>query len=455
MEAPNCARSAKFAAGLRLALAASAVCLAAAAFPTFADVLRILDDDALALAARRDVIQRARHSIEVSSFCIGSDAVALEELAELREAARRGIHVRIVVDGFNSRISPDVRDHLLDEGVEIKEFHPLHSVRPRHATRRLHDKLLIADAAEMITGGRNVESRYFGLDERNFVDRDVYVRGRVVGEARRYFDDLWQSPRVADARRTARRTGAIFPSATNSKREADTTVPAVRRLDEARIARRVPAEIQQCSLQWQAVDHCEVGSVQFWCDPAGDKQVDAAISENLIALLGMAKRSILIDTPYLVLSPAFDAALAAARDRGVHVRITTNSLVSTNKLLAQAGYEAQKGRLLAMGVELWEFNGPEVFHPKSFLIDDRIAVIGSFNLDPRSELRDTQVAIVADDPHFAARLRASMDQHLVNARLVSGEPGAVDATAAPQVAPRRRALFTFSRLVAPLIRDEL
>ena len=92
--------------------------------------------------------------------------------------------VRLIVDGHsnNNQMPRALEAHLIREGVAIREFHPKTSGERMWAKHRSHDKLLLVDCEQMITGGRNLKNEYFGLDCRNYVDRNVYLRGCKAAE---------------------------------------------------------------------------------------------------------------------------------------------------------------------------------------------------------------------------------------------------------------------------------
>lgn len=151
-----------------------------------ADFFQLLDEDADAAQIRVDLIRGARAAIDATYF-VGEDPIALSFLAELREAARRGVRVRVVIDAPFNGVPKAVQAALHREGVEIREYHPFRLTKPRWFARRLHDKLLITDGEHLVTGGRNLEGTYFGLGEevgkRDYLDRDAYVRGPAAAEA--------------------------------------------------------------------------------------------------------------------------------------------------------------------------------------------------------------------------------------------------------------------------------
>jgi phosphatidylserine/phosphatidylglycerophosphate/cardiolipin synthase-like enzyme len=133
------------------------------ALPAFADRARLIETDREAAEARVEMVLEAREEILAESFIMGHDPLTLTGLALLRAAARRGIDVKVIVDAQWNKIPAAVQDHLLAEGIEIREYHPFRLDRPQWITRRMHDKLLVIDGKALMAGGRNVESPYFGL----------------------------------------------------------------------------------------------------------------------------------------------------------------------------------------------------------------------------------------------------------------------------------------------------
>jgi len=125
--------------------------------------------------------------------------------ALLRETARRGVKVRLMVDALFNSIPTHLGAYLVREGVEIRVFHPFDPLKPFRFNRRLHDKLFIADGNLLITGGRNIDNSYFGLSRfrkegdtvfRNRIDRDILVEGETAAQANVHFMTLWNGPKV-------------------------------------------------------------------------------------------------------------------------------------------------------------------------------------------------------------------------------------------------------------------
>lgn len=440
--------------------------VAAARADRFAS-LETADD---AARVRVDLIRRAERSIDATYFIVGDDSVSLAVLSLLRDAARRGISVRLLVDAQFNRIPYEIQAHLVGEGVRIREYHPFRLTRPRWWTRRLHDKLLLVDRATLVTGGRNIESPYYGRGEevgrRDYVDRDALVEGEAAREAAEYFDALWSGSKVRKTdlsrfkpSRLGRRCELLLDEPDRARCER------LKALSREELASVGPLLDRQRDLLDREPlfssprplpETREVGPIRFLHDPPGGKRAGTGIGTELLSLLDRAERSVVIESPYLVPSRALKAALLRAKSRGVGVRILTNSLAVTDNLLAQAGYAGRKDDVLEYGVELWEYTGPECLHAKSAVVDDRFLVIGSFNLDPRSEHLNTEVAVVVDDPESATRVREDMDAHLAHAvRIGPGGKPLPGGHPAPPVGCGKRAKLFFLRLLAPFIQDQL
>ena len=384
------------------------------------DKVRILHSDGDALQARVDLLQQAKQEINVSYYIVGDDEVPLVFLSLLRDAARRGLTVRLLVDGHNgnNQMPRALQAHLLREGVEIREYHPPLVLNGYWIKNRMHDKLVIVDGEHLITGGRNLKDDYYGLACENFLDRDVYLRGCTASDARCYFMARWESGNVCPTRLSGRINKKklekeMTHTELNNGCDEEAICIAGHLLDEAK------ANAECCQLvkfdtntDWSAEAH-EADCVDFLHDdPCGKKTKCPGIADDMLELLDRAQCSIVLETPYLVLSKEMKRLLASAVCRGVRVQILTNSLGTNNHHSAQAAYENDKRWFLRHGIELWELTGCKHLHAKAAVIDDSIAIIGSYNFDMLSEKRNSEVAVAIHDQDVAASLLASIGAHL-------------------------------------------
>ena len=399
----------------------SAILVLAAALPAQAsNKVRILHSDGDALQARVDLLQQAKQEINVSYYIVSDDKVPLLFLSLLRDAARRGVTVRLLVDGHNgnNQMPRGLQAHLLREGIQIREYHAPLVLQPYWIKNRMHDKLVIVDGEQLITGGRNLKDDYYGLACESFLDRDVYIRGCAAASAQCYFMARWESENVCPTRLSGRinqkkQEKEMTHVELDDGCDEEAVCAASRLLDEAK------SDAGCCQLaklgaakDWSAEAH-EAQCVDFLHDdPCGKKTKSAGIADDMLELLDGAQCSIMLETPYLVISKEMKRILASVAARGVCVRILTNSLGTNNHHSAQAAYENDKRWFLRHGIELWELTGCKHLHAKAAVIDGSIAVIGSYNFDMLSEKRNAEVAVAIHDPQIAAELQASIDVHL-------------------------------------------
>ena len=181
------------------------------AIPPGQSALRSIPMPHHALAARLELIARAQSSLDLQTYHIADDATGRLLLRALRDAAERGVRVRLLVDDFHT----EGLDELLlglaaHPGAEVRLFNPFAYGRDASPVRlwqfltdfgrlnhRMHNKLFVADGVFAIAGGRNLADDYFLRSARsNFIDFDLLAAGALVPELSRPFDAYWNSERV-------------------------------------------------------------------------------------------------------------------------------------------------------------------------------------------------------------------------------------------------------------------
>jgi len=423
----------------RLATFAVLIALAGAAR---ADVFRILDDPRDAAQARVDLIQQADREIHALYFLARNDRITLTALALLREARRRGVpSVKLIVDANFHRIPKSLLAHLRDEGVEVRVHHPFTLRHPSWLFRRMHEKVVVVDGERYIAGGRNLAESYFGLAERkNYVDRDVYVEGASAADADRHFDALWSSVHVAQLK---------------------VTVTKQEKADAKDLLDRVLYELScgddfvklDTGNDWSAGQR-SVAAVDFLHDPVEEKK-GKRVAYRLGDIIESAETSIVIESPYLVPPKPLLELLEKKLREGVYVQIVTNSLRSTDGVLPQAGYLKYRRRLARLGVDVREYKGPDPLHAKSAVIDGRVVLVGSYNIDPRSQNLNTEVMCVVEDEQVAQELLESIDLHLQNAWRIHGNGRPARVERYPQVSHAKKVRAWLAKWLLPIVENQL
>ena len=161
------------------------------------------------LDARVELAQRAVHSLDVQYYLIANDRTGRLIMRNLRDAALRGVRVRLLVDDLYTIGGDEMfRGLAAFPNAEVRVFNPFCCGRQSVATkfiasltafqrlnRRMHNKLFIADGVAAVMGGRNIADEYFARSPTsNFVDMDVLVVGGVMQRLRGIFDAYWNSP---------------------------------------------------------------------------------------------------------------------------------------------------------------------------------------------------------------------------------------------------------------------
>lgn len=376
----------------------------------FADKIVMLEGTKESIEARKDFISSADFEIRAQYYTIAGDEVADAGLALLRNLAiqKPKVRVRIIVDALNNLIPRETMGAFLSDNqgnplsnIEIKEYNNFKWYAPLRYTKRMHDKGLIIDNNVLISGGRNIANGYFGMkDEENpthpiFEDTDILVlNSPAINEAATYFDDLWNSNFVKTLKSYEKFNQRHAQSVAQQRAEL-IHLAAIHKTDISK---------PEATTKWLSnKDIIQVGTIDYIFDnPVGQKrslkkpeQLQNNISKQLYQVVRAAQKSVVIVTPYLVVTPEQEQLFKELRERKVTVRIFTNGVNSNDVPVAHVGYLNTRKIALKYGVQIWEYNGPDTLHAKMVIIDRSKMFIGSFNWDFRSQNLNREVGLIA------------------------------------------------------------
>lgn len=331
----------------------------------------ILDRGQDAMIARIDLIRSATTAIDLQTYIFDEDDAGQLFLDELVAAARRGVRVRVLVDQLSALKRVDTLAALAgaNRDFEIRIYNPvLGRARLsypqyvlaaaccwRKLNQRMHTKLLLVDGAVGITGGRNYQDDYYDWDPGyNFRDRDVLVAGPVAREMAANFDQFWSDHR-----------SRLPSSLSDVGRELlDRGVPALappQYENPARVAGVVAEASDPARIEALAAAAIPVGAVSYIADlPQKHRSSETGIAPataELRALLESAQDTVLLQTPYLVLSDSAQDLFRALHKRPEppHVVISTNSLAATDSFITYAlSYKYKRRYLRDFGFEIHE-----------------------------------------------------------------------------------------------------
>lgn len=398
----------------------------------------LISDGVDAFVARASLLETADKTIDVQYYIWHSDLIGKLLLDGMLNAAERGVRIRILLDDLPLDEITEAMLYGLDQhkNIEVRLYNPFASrgfrladflSSPVRINRRMHNKSFSVDGQFTIIGGRNIGEEYFSASKNsNFTDIDVIAIGPIVREIEEQFDIYWNSEVVypvsafshnsatqEDLLTVARDLAEFKNSQKNSKYHLD--------IQDSILYK----DIQEINLGREANSLKYDGFVDvIYDDPAkglgATEEEITYLKHSLEPYIEGIVKSIEIISPYFVPGASGVDYLNGLVEKGIDVRILTNSLSSTDGLMAQSGYSRRRDDLLRGGVELYEFKADvksktskslrrgdkakSGLHAKVYIFDRKQVFIGSFNLDQRSANINSEVGVVYDMEDMASYL---------------------------------------------------
>ncbi len=379
---------------------------------------RLLINGEASLAERLRLITQAQRSIYVQALIWKADESGrmLADALIARKKADPSLDIRVIVDAYAN--IQDVHAQLLffdlqNAGIEVEGFesfylHWLNEVNLDDwlaGNKRFHEKYLVVDGQEAVLGGMNISDEYFRCSPDpalTWRDQDVLLSGPVVADVHAAFLDNhgWfkaikqGKPELLNPdtywRQWQKRHPAVdvvMDKALAARRLAVTKVvgtPTEGHCDGAPVA----------AATWEGVD------IRFL--RSRPREGERHIHDEYLARIAAARQSVFILNAYFVPVADLQAALVAAARRGVRVVVVTNSMETNDIPMITTAGRARYLELVDAGVEVYEWHAEKLpgelaegtLHAKHATFDDQVAIIGSFNLDPRSEGLNSEDAVV-------------------------------------------------------------
>jgi len=326
----------------------------------------IIEKNPEALLQRVRLIKNAKKEIILSTFAFQSDESGKLILGALHDAADRGVHIRLLVDGMESWIDMEGNPYFYGlsshENVEIKLYNKANPLKPWKIMGRMHDKYLIADGKRYILGGRNTYNYFLGdfPGHKNY-DRDVLV--------------------VCDE---PEKENSVNQFEENKERICDTDYT-----DET----------------------FETEKIALVSNPIHTGSKEPVVWYQLGELMKNAKNRVKIHTPYIICNDMMYNTWEEIAENVSDFSIMTNSVANNGNPFGAADYAKNRNRILSTGINIWEYEGGYSYHGKSILIDDDLSVIGSFNMDMRSAYLDTELMLVIRSKDINKQLEESMVEY--------------------------------------------
>jgi len=389
-----------------------------------------------ALAQRLALVEAAEHSIDIQYYIWNSDTSGRYLASRLLAAADRGVRIRVMLDDINLNERDDLL-MTLDEhaNIEIRIFNPIPS---RHGlakwgrvlgdfsrlNRRMHNKSFTVDETASIVGGRNIGDEYFDLsDDINFRDRDVLVFGPVIPEIQASFAQYWNS------------TWSYPVNVLANASAVDVTM--LKKVNSPHYSNYPLLPVGKASatqLLTDAMDEMLWVQAYFISDrpvpsDVADSSQPKETAKLLAELAAQTEQAIILESAYLIFDDAQLEGLQALTNKGVEIKVLTNSMASNDLIANHSGYAGRRQAMLEHGLQLFELQ-PDTglcavstkdpskcapttaygLHAKSAVFDRQIATIGSFNFNLRSTYLNTESLLVIENKVLSERLANTIEQ---------------------------------------------
>ncbi len=390
-----------------------------------------------AYAVRLLLVKSAQKSIDLQYYIWHDDLTGKILHNRLLDAADRGVRVRLLLDDMDTAGKDDML-HIIDAhpNIEIRLYNPFAGRSSRMAeyitdtsriNHRMHNKTLTVDNQATVFGGRNIGDEYFDAAERvGFRDLDALAIGPIVNEVSEQFDLYWNSQWVYPLEVFVPDEPVNEERIVGFRKQSDAHLEEAKKsryADAIRVLDVVEKKLSDYEFTWGkwVLVYDQPSKVE-----AVEVKAETHLAPQLKKAFEAAQQDVIIVSPYFVPGSNFTEYLVSLVDRGVRVRIMTNSLAANDVSLVHAGYKRYREALVSGGVELYEYkpikgapgkkkktswtgSSRASLHGKYMGFDQRYIFIGSFNLDARSVALNTELGVYFESLEYGAVLDQSFN----------------------------------------------
>lgn len=417
------------------------------------DRVALIESGLDGILVRLNLINNAKDTIDISYYTLQTGGSTEILIGSIIDAADRNVKVRILLDGIFYNLKGDLKDVLYTfsdhPNIELKLYEPLKVLKPRTWNDRLHDKLILVDDELALIGGRNIGDKYFVKDNENddyAKDRDVIIYdydndpNSSIKEIKEYYNNVFEYKYAKAAvdkvsfqqSKRGILKGEKLKTIFNTYKETG------------------PKEIDV--IDWYEKTK-ETDGIEFIYNPIGRGNQDPWVLRKLLSLAQDAEDSVLVQSPYVIMSPEIKAKLAKFNLDAKKITMLTNSVASSPNLIAIAGYSNSKEFIVESGLALYEYQGPQSIHGKSYIFDNKISAVGSFNFDARSSYINSEIMVLINSEDFAEKLNQKVSIDLDNSLKVNKDYTyeTSDKITAQSVSKTKKILVKFLSRLAHLI----
>ena len=418
--------------------------------------IRCIDDNEEALLWRLRMIGAAKKSIVLATFDLRADESGTDLLAALNHAAEKGGEIKLLIAGIYQQLflngSKEFQALAARENVEVGVYNPVSPVGIFKLNYRMHDKYVIVDDKMYLLGGRNSNDIFLGDYTTDVnVDRDILVcdttngKGESLQELEAYFQQIWNEDCVKIKGGRKKNSSEISvseeaaddsegtesnlknPDIVNGKSNAENEITDETQERLSKYEKQYQSlEMRYASLKEKYTDIEDYSSWQEDTIPANKITLvnngthagpKTPLVLQTIRYLAKNADNVTIQTPYVICNGYMYDTLNEIASHA-QLKIILNAVEKGSNPWGCTDYLNQKKKILNTGADVYELMNEVPVHTKAVLLDDRLSVVGSYNLDMRSTYLDTELMLVIDSKELNQQIQSTEGTYIEKSKEV-------------------------------------
>lgn len=317
-----------------------------------------------------NLIKKAKESIHIQTYIFAADDTGNMIASALKDAAKRGVEIHLLVDGYASQDLPkDFIVQLKSAGINFRFFEPFFKSNHFYFGRRLHHKIIVVDTKYVLVGGLNIANHYNDLPNKpSWLDFALYVEGEIAQQLCVLCWKTWNS----------------FPIKMDK-------IPCESATIDYAILKEKQIEVRMRRNDWIKRKN--------------------EISQTYVKMLQCSQREIVIFCSYFSPGKKIRWQMVKAIRRGVKIKVVVagQSDIMIGKYVERWLYDW----LLRKGVEIYEYQ-KNILHAKIAVCDDQLMTIGSYNINDLSALASIELNLDVKNTAFCKEVRKKLEQIIIN-----------------------------------------
>ena len=418
--------------------------------------IRCIDDNEEALLWRLRMIGAAKKSIVLATFDLRADESGTDLLAALNHAAEKGVEIKLLIDGIYQQLflngSKEFQALAARENVEVGVYNPVSPVGLFKLNYRMHDKYVIVDDKMYLLGGRNSNDIFLGDYTTDInVDRDILVcdtangKGESLQDLEAYFQQIWNEDcvKIKSGRKKNNSDISVSEEAADDSEGTESNLKNSDIVNgksnaENEITDETEEKLSKYEKQYQSLEmryaslkekYTDIEDYSSWQEDtipankitlvnngthAGPK---TPLVLQTIRYLAKNADNVTIQTPYVICNGYMYDTLNEIASHA-RLKIILNAVEKGSNPWGCTDYLNQKKKILNTGADVYELMNEVPVHTKAVLLDDRLSVVGSYNLDMRSTYLDTELMLVIDSKELNQQIQSTESTYIEKSKEV-------------------------------------